>query len=153
MKTYKCGFAHCMCDEPLTDDNCIIQGSRRWHKKCFQAKETAEEIRKYYRANISSQVTMSFLNSVLNDVLYKKKVDAEYLLFALKYAYETNKEIKSPVYLHYLADDKRIQRLYKTTHSSPERNKKVSIDTEFDFSDKETVPMKTQSFSDILRKG
>lgn len=152
MKTYKCGFSHCSCEEPLTDDNAVLVGKRRWHKECIHAKDTADAIRKYYLSHIDRQVTMAFLNSVLSDVLYKKKVNADYLLFALKFAYETNKPVKSPAYLHYLADDKRIQRLYKTTMVSYDKQRQVTIDTEFDYSEQETPPLKKKSFANILRK-
>ena len=151
-KTYKCGFSHCMCNEPLTDDNAFIFNKRRWHKQCYHIKETVEKIREYYLSHIDRQVTMSFLNSVLNSILYEKKVDADYLLFALQYAWETGKEIKAPAYLHYLADDNRIKRLYKTTHMPTDKQRNVSIDTEFDYDDKEGIPLHTKSFSDIIKK-
>lgn len=153
MKTYKCGFQHCNCEEPLTEENGIPVGKRYWHKECYHIKETADKIRKYYVSHISSQVTMAFLNSVISDILYKKKVNADYLLFALKYAYETNKSIKSPAYLHYIADDKRIQKLYNTTMVDHTKKRTVSIDTEFDYSDHDEVPAtKRHTFADILRK-
>ena len=151
-KTYKCGFAHCACAEPLTDNNSVMVGKRHWHKQCFHIQETVGEIRKYYLSHFDRQAPMSYLNSVINNILYEKKVDADYLLFAMKYAYETDKKINAPASLHFLASDKRIQRLYKITYTSPETKKKVSIDTEFDYTDKEGIPLHTKSFSDILRK-
>jgi uncharacterized membrane-anchored protein len=67
--------------------------------------------------------------NVINNIVFKKGVDPEYLYFALNYTIMKNITIKSPYGLHYIIDNKRIKDLWKD-RKSYEASKKVEEQAE-----------------------
>ena len=79
---------------------------------------TLQSIRDLYRSRISSTVVFSQLNAVINDIVFKKNINAHFLLFALRYAVDNNIPIRSPYGLHYIVDNYRIKEAWKGKISS-----------------------------------
>ncbi len=79
---------------------------------------TLQSIRDLYRSKVSSTVVFSQLNAVINDIVFKKNINAHFLFFALRYAVDNNIPIRSPYGLHYIVDNYRIKEAWKDKISS-----------------------------------
>lgn len=109
-KMYKCGFRHCQhesCEVPQGE--AVKIGNRYYHEDCAKIYKNIEEIKKMYYEKISNTVVMPQLVSVINNIIFKKKVDSDYFLFAVDYAINIKKKINYPQGLHYIVDDYRIK--------------------------------------------
>lgn len=156
MKEYKCNFKHCDCDETLTDENREVLSGKSYHKKCLQTKNDIIEIRDYYISNVSNTVVVGMLVKTINNIIFDKKVDSQFLKFALEYAVFNNISIKSPFSLHYLIDNSRIKTAWtKEQTKENEIKKSTEIIDDFDF---ETNVISTSieatqgGFGDILKR-
>lgn len=113
-KVYKCGFCHCQHEScEISQDEAVKIRNRYFHKDCAETYNNIEEIKRLYYEKISNTVVMPQLIRVVNDIIFKKHVDSNYLLFALKYAINTRRTINYPLGLHYLIDDYRIKNAWK----------------------------------------
>lgn len=127
IKTYKCAYQHCCCNNGMVAENESLKvGNRRWHKQCYETRELIEEIIEIYQEKISQTVVASYLRRVVNDIVFGKKLRnpkleewesnleaARYLNFCMKYSVENNRRVTNPAGLHYLIDNKRIKDEYK----------------------------------------
>lgn len=148
-KTYKCNYNHCSCDDELTDENRVVIGNRSYHKKCAEIKELIIKIRDYYIENVSNTVVVSQLVNAINNIVFTKEVEAEYLMFCLENAVKSGKQIKSPYYLHYLVDNNKNKSEYKSKSKVKENiisKVKAEITTEFNF-DSAPEPIKVEEYS------
>ena len=149
-----CTYKHCRCesrDIPLTEAIKICKAV--YHEVCLNEWNHIKEIKKVYYENISKTVVQSVLGRVINDIIYGKNIDAEYLLFALNYALSHNYKINSPYGLHYIIDDYKIKNQWKLDKNRKilNQNKNIEIikteDTPFSFN-----PTKQKGFNDIIKE-
>lgn len=113
-KTYKCGFRHCQHEScEVSQDEAVKIKNRYYHEDCAKIYSNIEEIKTLYYEKISNTVVMPQLMSVINNIIFKKKVDSDYFLFAVKYAINTKRKIKYPQGLHYVIDDYCIKDAWK----------------------------------------
>lgn len=113
-KTYKCGFRHCQHESCETSqDEAVKIKNRYYHEDCAKIYSNIEEIKALYYEKISNTVVMPQLVNVINNIIFKKKVDSDYFLFAVKYAINTKRKINYPQGLHYIIDDYRIKDAWK----------------------------------------
>lgn len=161
IKEYKCNFKHCKCDEVLTDENREVVNGKSYHRTCLRTKNDIVEIRDYYIENVSSTVVIGMLVKVINNIIFDKQVNSQFLKFALKYAVETKISIKSPLSLHYLIDNSKIKDVWKRKQTDGTKNdiktqKTSEITSEFDFDAEVISTTKTASnsngFENILRR-
>lgn len=127
MKQYKCAFGHCAHDGgKVNQDEAVRIGTRYWHKDCYEISELVKEIREDYLNNFSSTVVVSFLNKVINEIIFGKKLEnkkvskaqsnleaARYLSFAVKYAISNSIPITHVPGLYYLIDNTRVKKAYE----------------------------------------
>ena len=113
IKTYKCSFKHCQHEScEISQDEAVIVGSRYMHKDCSKINTDISDIRDLYYEKISKTVVWSQLVSVINNIIFTKKVNSGFLLFALKHCISAKMPIKSPYGLHYIIDNQRIKELW-----------------------------------------
>lgn len=125
-KTYTCGYKYCQHDnKTLTEGMCAKIGKYHYHYDCAEYKQKIAEARDLYYNNISNTVVMSTLLRTINNIVFGKKVDPSYLVFAIRHAISCGIEIKSPYSLHYLIDNKRIKQLWDKQQKK-ENEKKLS---------------------------
>jgi hypothetical protein len=112
-KTYVCGYKHCLHKgEKVKQDEAVIVGMRRYHIDCAALHKKIEHMKDLYYERIDEKAEFIQLMSVLNNILFKKAVDPDYMLFALSHVIKMNIKIKSPYSLHYLPNNKTILNLW-----------------------------------------
>lgn len=125
MAKYKCNFAHCQHEsKELLDGEGVIVNKRHYHTDCAKIRENISMAVDLYRNCISNTAVISQVRKVINNIVIDKKVDSDYLIFALRHAITSNLEIKNPASLHYLVDNRRIKQLWEK-QKKKEREKKV----------------------------
>ena len=111
-KTYQCAYTHCKHNTKEInpkDDGIILSGSRYWHKDCLKESLTIREIIDMFYSEVNKNVVMSQLRSVVNNLVYNKGNDAEFIKFGLRYYLDHNIPINYPQGLYYVVQSKEVQ--------------------------------------------
>lgn len=113
-KLYKCIYKHCKHEDCMVSvEDSVKISNKHYHSDCAANILNIREINALYRNNISDTVVQMILGKVINDIVFGKNVDSEFLLYSLKYAIHNKIRISSPYGLHYLIDNKNIKIQYK----------------------------------------
>ena len=150
-KIYKCRYSKCFYStrDIMPEDDCLINKTH-YHQKCYEYKTKISAIADFYYNNVSKTVVYSQLVNTINNIVYKKIVSPDYLLFALKYAVKNGFKIKSPFYLHYLIDRDDVKRAYENEreiHTPRIKPENISVEEEQVFTYK---PKTKNSFRKII---
>ena len=154
VKAYKCNYTYCFCDYELNIDvQHAIHNNKHYHTECFKQKQDKEEIRKLYLEKINPKEVISSLNGVIQNIIHKKNISSDFLLFALKYCITNNIKIKYPAGLHYIVSDIKMKERYNAyvldikckkikedIQNANNRNDKSAIDNDEDFEYKSKKP-------------
>lgn len=124
--TYKCAYQHCPFGGQVDKDEAVSYKRRHYHKKCFQDVVNKEKIREYYLENINKTEILSRLNAIISDIIDKKQVDSEFLLFAIQYAIKNNITIRTPMGMYFLINNYKIKEAWKKEQAK--KIKKISFD-------------------------
>ena len=109
-----CSWKHCpRASRTLAPGEGVGVGNRWMHANCAKLYHGIIAARDCYYENISRNVVMKQLVSVLNNLVLVKRNDPEYIVFAIKYAAKNEIEIKGPYSLHYIVTNYRIQDAWK----------------------------------------
>lgn len=112
-KTYVCGYSHCLHKgEKINKNDAVIVGNRRFHTDCADLHCKINKMKDLYYENIDDNVEFVTLMSVINNIIFNKRIDPDYMLFALNHVINRKIKIKSPYLLHYLPDNKIIISLW-----------------------------------------
>lgn len=114
-KLMKCRYTHCRHPSDLKPPEEMKKGggSVYYHPECYKERETINKIVSYYTENIDERVTIAQLRSVINNIIFKKGVSADELLFGIMYTHKSGKNINSPMGLHYIVSNRRIRHEYE----------------------------------------
>jgi hypothetical protein len=114
-KLVKCRYKHCKHPEDYRPPDEMVHGngSVYYHKECAHERDTINKIIEYYTSNIDDRVTLAQLRGAVNNIIFKKNVPADELLFDLMFVHNNGNKINSPYSLHYIVANKRIQHEYK----------------------------------------
>ncbi len=127
-KIHKCVFKYCKYQsKDILLDDFIKINDRYFHKECAEIYNNIEEIKKIYYEKISNTVVMSLLVNVINNIIFVKNIDSNYLLFAIKYAVNKNIKINYPQGLYYIIDNYKIKDAWKKKQISKIKNTKFEI--------------------------
>ena len=154
-KIVKCRYSHCNhTSKELFLSEAVQSGkSTYYHKDCYKQSEEIKQVIDLFREFIDPMVVISNLRVVINNIIFNKYVDSEYLLFALKFAINNKLNLKHAMGLHYIIGYKNIQDAYQKERSkkqSPETNKieiKDETNTSFEF-----IPTKKRDFTNIIKE-
>ena len=101
-KSYVCGYKHCVHKgEKVLESEAIIIGKKRYHKDCVKLSETIKLIKDTYLERMDSETNPVQLLSVINTMVFKKGVDADYILFALEDTCNKGFKFKAPYTMYY----------------------------------------------------
>ena len=166
IKIVKCRYPKCSKLHESTDlpkDKAVAAGgSRYYHPDCYHIMQTVNKIRDLFIKNIDSTLTgkqIGTLVSTINNIIFDKKVDVEYLKFALEYFIKNKPgKLNYAPGLHYIIKDKDVINSWKKYNEQKIRQefKELRNDdneeiTELDLSNSFVYkPQSSKSFADIL---
>lgn len=114
MRTYKCGYNHCLHkDEPVSAEDAVVIGKKRYHKDCALTKAMIEECKNIYFQHIDCKSDYVQTVGVINNLVFNKKYEVEYVRFTLMWLALRGATLKSPYSLHYAVNNNHIVREYK----------------------------------------
>lgn len=164
----KCRYKHC---DKLHSDTKVrkedaVQGGVNfyYHPDCLHTKKTIEEIRDLFIKYIDSTLNakqVGMLVKVINDIVFIKKVDVDYLKYCLGYYIKYKPGVlKYPGGLHYIFNQKEVKEAWnkyqnykiKEKLKASKQNRTDTDVTSIDFSQTSFTytPSKQKSFEDIL---
>lgn len=101
-KLYVCGYKHCLHEgEKVPESEAITIGKKRYHKDCIKLSETIKLIKDTYLERIDSETNPVQLLSVINTMIFKKGINADYILFALEDMCNKKVKFKAPYTMYY----------------------------------------------------
>lgn len=145
-----CKYSHCLHDNREIEKRKAIRvGNSYYHSDCFKTKEDIKEIVNLFKAHINANPVYAQLQSVINNIIFVKKVQSDFLLFGLRYYIEHKIPLNYPQGLYYVIQNKDVTNAYNKVKTK-EIKKSVEIteqaETQFKF-----VPTKNKGFSDIIK--
>ena len=145
-----CKYSHCLHDNREIEKRKAIRvGNSYYHSDCFKTKEDIKEIVNLFKAHINANPVYAQLQSVINNIIFVKKIQSDFLLFGLRYYIEHKIPLNYPQGLYYVIQNKDVTNAYNKTKAK-EIKKSVEIteqtETEFKF-----VSTKNKGFSDIIK--
>ena len=145
-----CKYSHCLHDNREIEKRKAIRvGNSYYHSDCFKTKEDIKEIVNLFKVHINANPVYAQLQSVINNIIFVKKIQSDFLLFGLRYYIEHKIPLNYPQGLYYVIQNKDVTNAYNKTKAK-EIKKSVEIteqtETEFKF-----VPTKNKGFSDIIK--
>lgn len=113
MKEYKCKYVHCLNpDKKIPEKEVVMVGKQRFHKECAELRERVERIKKIYFDYVDDKADYVQVVGVLNNLIFKKKYDVDYVEFMLKYTVVYVRNIKSPYILHTIIKNGIVEKKY-----------------------------------------
>ena len=145
-----CKYSHCLHDNrEIEKRKAIRPGNSYYHSDCFKTKEDIKEIVNLFKAHINANPVYAQLQSVINNIIFVKKVQSDFLLFGLRYYIEHKIPLNYPQGLYYVIQNKDVANAYNKAKTK-EIKKSVEItdqaETQFKF-----VPTKNKGFADIIK--
>jgi len=120
----KCGYKHCQHESrELLRDSATKIKSIYFHEDCAITKITINKIKELYCKSVDKDVSIPQLLGVINNIVFKKGINAQFLLFGLEYWIKKNVKISNPYVLHYIKDNKIVANAWKV------KNKKIGGDS------------------------
>ena len=155
-KVRTCSYNHCRCEEKeIPDGTEVLVSKRYYHTECANDCLNIREIKQLYFDNISTTVVQGLLGKVINTIIFDKKVDSAYFVFAMKYAIKFKKKVSSPFGLHYLIDDRKIKDEWNKLKAN--KLKREMGKTEFVLEEEDVsfdiTPIANNGFGNILKGG
>ena len=146
----KCKFKNCVCEtREMPREEAVRVGSIYYHKECAKIKDNIALTIELFEKYVNPNPVYVQLKSVINNILFVKKVDSDFLVFALKYYISKRLPLRYPQGLHYVVTDENVIAEYEKIKSKQYKNVKIEI-TETKEVEFEHKPIKRKGFADIL---
>lgn len=107
----KCKYAHCKHEtKDIPKGQEIKNGTGYWHEDCLKESLAIREVIDIFTKDINSNVVMPQLRRTINNIVYDKGIEAEFLLFGLKYYVSHKIPLNYPGGLYYVLQNKDVQK-------------------------------------------
>lgn len=131
----------------LAKEDAVMGGKSYYHPDCYHTMKTITRIRDLFVHNINPNIKgqhFGILVFTINNIVFDKKIEADYLLFALEYFIKNKPgKLNQPYGLHYIIENKEVMEAW-------DRRQKINVSTQTDCKFVYELP-KQRSFEDILR--
>ena len=117
-RMYKCWYNNCPHNQQVDEEEAIKADKRRYHKECYKDFQNLKKIRELYYDHIDKTVVFSQLNKVIDNIINKKGIGTDYLLYSIEYAIENDIEVRYPASLFYLINNFKIRKSYSNAEVS-----------------------------------
>ena len=133
MKIYKCYYKNCKYENRVSEQDCIKDGNKRYHPECLDEKNTLSEIRTFYLEKINSSEVIVLLNKAINEMIFKKNISPDFLLFTLKYIHSNNMKLNSIFGVYYYINNYKIKNEYKKSKNENKIDfKNINLEDDFE---------------------
>ena len=150
----KCRWKHCKYGGEVDKDKAVKVGIAYFHPECYAERESIQKIIDVWHERIDAYPMESMLRKMVNDLVLKQNVNAEFLLFALNYCLDHGWNLHHPAGLKAVSKDFKAKTAWETKQkkSSQGTKARVVINDEFKLDDAFTFkPQNAVGFGDILQ--
>lgn len=117
----KCRYKYCKLGGEVSKEEAIKDGRAYYHKECYQEKQNKKEIREIILDQIPTE-TSTLVSSIILDIVNKKNIDSNYVLFALKESIRSGFKIYNAKGLYTIANSKINKDKYKKLFIQQNKN-------------------------------
>ena len=151
----KCRWKHCKYGGEVDKDKAVKVGIAYFHPECYAERQAIQKIIDVWHERVDAYPMESMLRKMVNDLVLKQNVDAEFLLFALNYCIDHGWKLHYPAGLKAVSKDDKAHKAWDKIQNKKLLGTKSTVviidefrmdDTPFDFK-----PQKATGFDDILR--
>lgn len=149
-ETYTCKFGHCKHEsKEIPKDEAVKIGNAYYHKDCAKNKNNTNLAIELFEQHVNANPVHAQLRAVINNILYTKNIDSDFLVFALRYYIEHRIPLRYPQGLYYVIQNKEAAEAFEKKRAEKFKNVKVDLsetkEVEFTYR-----PTKQKGFADIL---
>lgn len=151
----KCRWKHCKFGGEVDKDKAVKVGIAYFHPECYAERESIQKIIDVWHEKVDAYPMESMLRKMVNDLVLKQNVNAEFLLFALNYCLDNGWNLRHPAGLKAVSKDDKAHKAWDKIQNKKLLGNNTSTviidefrmdDIPFDFK-----PQKAVGFEDILR--
>lgn len=148
--TVHCKYSKCLHgSREISKDDAVKIGNCYYHLDCLKTKEDIKKIIDLFTKHINPNPVYSNLQKVIDNIVFKKQLGSDFLLFGLKYYIDHKIPLNYPQGLYYVIQNKQVIEAYKKPEIKNIRNKvEIKEETNQSFTH---IPIKNNGFADILR--
>lgn len=113
-KIVKCRYAHCdrfheSVELPI--EEAVKSGkSSYYHADCYKESQAIKNITDLFQKYINKNVVFPVLKRTINNIVYERGIDAEFLEFGLKYYIQNKIPLNYPGGLYYVIQNKDVEK-------------------------------------------
>jgi hypothetical protein len=148
----KCRYKYCKLGGEVDKQVALKIGGAYYHNECYKEMENKKKIRDLWLEKINSTEIMTLLNKEISELINKKGIDSDFLLYALNYAINNKIILHSPFGMSYLINNYKIKESYKNIQAKQKLKEIQKYDTE---NKKETTfsfDIENKNLMDRIRK-
>lgn len=146
-----CAYKNCLHKNIDSSISEMVQnGKKYYHADCLKTKDEINKITILFAEKINKNVVFAQLVAVINNIVFKKSISSEFLLFGLNYYIDHKIPLNYPQGLYYVIQNKDVQKAYDKLKVQSQNNKvEITESSEDGFTFK---PTKAKGFADIIGK-
>lgn len=108
----KCRWKHCKFGGEVDKDKAVKVGIAYYHPECYAERESIQKIIDVWHERVDAYPMESMLRKMVNDLVLKQNVNAEFLLFALNYCLNNGWNIRDPRVLKAVSKDDKASKAW-----------------------------------------
>lgn len=145
-----CKYSNCLHEtREIHKEEAVRNGKFFYHPDCLETQMQIREIINLFKNKVNPNPVYSQLQSVIKNIVFKKGLGSDFLLFGLKYYIEHNIPLNYPQGLYYVIQNKRMIHAYnKQKAESIKRSIEIKEDRDTPFTH---IPEKINGFMDIIQ--
>jgi hypothetical protein len=112
-REYKCGYTHCLKPNvKIPASGVVMVGKKRCHDECAELHAKIEKIKRIYFDYINDKSDYVQVVGVINNLIFNKGYDVDFVEFTMKYTAIYGRQIKSPYLLHTIIKNGIVEKKY-----------------------------------------
>lgn len=108
----KCRWKHCKFGGEVDKDKAVQIGLSYFHPECYAERESIQKIIDTWHERVDAYPMESMLRKMVNDLVLKQNVNAEFLLFALNYCLDHGWNLRHPAGLKAVSKDDKARKAW-----------------------------------------
>lgn len=149
--TVVCRFKNCIHESrEIAKEEAVKVGNLYYHEDCAKIKDDIALTIELFEKHINPNPVFVQLRAVINNIIFDRKVDSEFLVFALKYYIEKKIPLRYPQGLYYMVQNLEAKEAFDKKMAEKFKNIKVDLSETKEEVTFEYKPIKQKGFGDIL---
>ena len=108
----KCRWKHCKYGGEVDKDKAVKVGIAYFHPECYAERQAIQKIIDVWHERVDAYPMESMLRKMVNDLVLKQNVNAEFLLFALNYCLDNGWNLRYPAGLKAVSKDDKARKAW-----------------------------------------